>query len=243
MHTEDMEELLNITGESLSRFLTRWYGEPDLPNSVNVEAANMPRPLRLWYEVTSQWSIPVTTFNHPLSPGELEVENEKLVFWIENQGCWTWSTNIYGDDPIVFDRQPGSDPEPWTPTGETLSEFLLHATVFEAIVGAPNQMNAENVTEETLTQIISGFQPLPLPRWRWPSVDVRILVGPSLLAQVSDSLFSDPNDTTRRFDVSVAAPAPELLTPLANIADVPWKRYTAIEPQESSWDDLPDFLR
>lgn len=243
MHTKHMEELLNITGESLSRFLTRWYGDSDLPISADSEEAKMPCPLRLWHEVASQWSTPVATFNHPISPSELEIEDQKLVFWVENQGCWTWSTNIDGDDPIVFDRQPGSDPEPWTPTGETLSEFLLHATVFEAIIGAPNQIHAENVTEEILSQIISGFRPLPLPHWRWPSADVSILVGTSLLAQVSDSLISVPNDTTRRFDVSVAAPAPELLTPLANIVDVPWKRYMAIEPQESNWDDLPDFLR
>ncbi|WP_399895913.1 hypothetical protein ACGH7X_40335 [Streptomyces sp. BBFR51] len=238
-----MEELLNITSESLGRFLTRWYGDPDLPISVNPDAVKMPPPLRFWHEIASQWSTPVTTLNHPLGPSELEIEDGKLVFWVENQGCWTWSTNINGDDSIVFDRQPGSDPEPWIPTGETLSEFLLHATVFEAIVGAPCQMYVENITEEVLSGIASNLRPLPLPHWRWPSTEVRILVGNSLLAQVSDSMVSDPNDKTRRFDVSIAAPSAVALAPLSNLAGVPWKNYTPVEPQESSWDDLPDFLR
>ncbi|MZD09702.1 hypothetical protein GTW43_32165 [Streptomyces sp. SID5785] len=238
-----MEELLNITSESLSRFLTRWYGDPDRPISANLGAAKMPLPLRAWHEIASQWSTPVTTLNHPLDPSELEIEDGKLVFWVENQGCWTWSTNINGDDPIVFDRQPGSDHEPWAPTGETLSEFLLHATVFEAIVGAPCQMYVENITEEVLSRIASEVSPLPLPHWRWPSADVRILVGTGLLAQVSDSMTSGPSDTIRRFDVTIAAPSSDALESLSNLAGVPWMSYTSVEPQESKWDDLPEFLR
>jgi hypothetical protein len=239
-----MEELLNITSDSLNRFLTRWYGNPDRPISTDHRAAiKMPPPLRVWHEVTSQWSSNVATFNQPLNPHELEIEDGKLLFWVENQGCWTWATAMDGDDPIVFDRQPSSDPEPWQPTGEILSEFLLHATVFEAITGSPNQMYTEHITEDVLSQIISDLQPLPLPLWRWPSLDVRILVGTNTLAQVSDSLISTPNDSSRRFDISIAAPSPELLAPLSSITGIPWKRYAEVESSESSWADLPDFLR
>ncbi|WP_369185834.1 hypothetical protein [Streptomyces sp. Y1] len=238
-----MEELRNITSESLNRFLTRWYGSPDLPISTNEESALMPPPLRLWHETTSRWSAPTVTFNHPLGPNELEIEDGKLVFWVENQGCWTWSTDISGGDPMVFDRRSGPEPEVWIPTGESLSEFLLHATVFEAIAGAPYQMYATNVTEESLSQIICDLHPLPLPRWRWPSEDVRILFGSDLLAQVSNSVAGGSEIAAPRYDVSLASPYSGALARFSEIADIAWKHYVPTEPVESSWDDLPDFLR
>ncbi|WP_158715207.1 hypothetical protein [Kitasatospora phosalacinea] len=240
-----MEELLNVTSDSLIRFLTRWYGEPDLPAAVDLSVVNeMPIPLRTWHEITSRWSAGVTSFNYPVGPHELELEDGKLVFWVENQGCWTWATSPDGDDPLVFDRQSSADPDPWTSTGETLSEFLLQATVFEAILGATNLWSAENVTGDQLSQILTGFRPLPLPNWRWPAPDVRILVGRDLLAEASVSMNSDPATERPSFDVSIAAPSPELLAHLANVPDVAWRvRPAASSHGGSAVEPIPDFLR
>src|SRR4051812_22356219 len=88
-----MNELQFITASSLPSFLLSWYGDPD-QKLVEVDPDFlMPDPLREWYRLTSQWSVPVSSYNHFLAPKALRDYKGKLVFWTEHQGACEWGTN------------------------------------------------------------------------------------------------------------------------------------------------------
>ena len=74
----------------------------------------MPRSLRTWFATTGRWAKLVMTQNQVLSGDHPEVEDGKLVVWVENQGVWEWGVDPDSDDPEVYDRE-NEDDEPWQP--------------------------------------------------------------------------------------------------------------------------------
>lgn len=212
-----MRELFDVEPDSLERFLIRWYGPPDKePADVGAE---LPRPLREWFEVTSRWSTPVIVQNRV--EREPWIDNGKSVVWVENQGVWLWAIDPEGDDPPVFDRE-NEDGVPWQPTGVPLSTFLLHATVFEAIWGAAGASTSW-VSTDRLAQILAPLRTLPMPDWRWPEQGHRLYAADGLLA------FAGPNpgpgetaETTTWCEVVLAADRPDRLAYLTEIEGVDW---------------------
>lgn len=180
-----MEELREVGPDSLERFLVGWHGEPDL-KPVSLEEEDVPPPLRQWFELTSRWSKPLTSQNRVLRPERTWVEDGKRVFWVENQGVWLWAMDLSGEDPAVFDRLNDSG-EPWERTGVSLSTFMLHVAVFEAIMSAPHAAATSGVTRSVLEAILAPLKSLPMPDWRWPAPGHRLYSGDGLLA------FAGPN--------------------------------------------------
>ncbi len=219
-----MRELFHVDGNSLERFLTRWYGPPDRQR-VTVEVDGVPGPLRDWFELTSCWSTPVTAQSRVLS--QPRQENGKLVFWVENQGVWLWATTADGDDPPVYDRE-NVDGAVWQPTGEPLSTFLLHVAVFEAVMGASHCAYAGWVSPAQFEEILAPLRPLPMPDWHWPTGGHRLYAADGLLALGGPN--PGPGETagaaTMR-EVWVAADKPERLAYLTRIESVEWDAFTA----------------
>ncbi|MGH3763053.1 hypothetical protein [Actinophytocola sp.] len=219
-----MRELFHVGRDSLERFLSRWYGPADRqPAATAVDGT--PRPLRDWFELTARWSAPVVTQNHVLS--QPWIDDGKLVFWEENQGVWLWATAPDGDDPPVYDRE-NVDGDSWQPTGESLSTFLLHVAVFEAIMGASHGACASWVSAAALAEILAPLRPLPMPEWRWPAPGHRLHAADGLLA------FSGPNpgpgevaETAATHEVWLAADEPGRLAYLTEPADVEWDSFDA----------------
>jgi hypothetical protein len=215
-----MRELLKVTSDSLERFLTRWYGPPDRPPApVHDAAVSMPSALRHWYEVTGRWSVPVVHHNLLLPPGELEMLDGKLLFWVENQGCWEWATEAAGDDPPVYDREPSEDPTPWLLTSKSLATFLVHVAVFEALVGVPHHaMTAHPIPQDQVDTLLQGLTPLRGVTWRWPSLGYGLYAGDGILADVGPSGQTVADPARFRVDpgqsdcaLSLAALTPQLL--------------------------------
>jgi hypothetical protein len=222
-----MQELLDVTGDSLERFLVRWYGPPDQP-AVPPPTGSMavPRPLRDYHELTSRWSGPVAVQNHLLGPDEVQVQDGKLVFWVENQSVWLWACDRAGVDPLVFDREnePGT---PWQPTGAALSEFLLQVAVFEAVMGARLFAAAADLTPAQLAAALAPLRPLPMSAWRWPAGEHRLYAGPGLLA------FAGPNpgpgetaQTAATRELFLAAQAAEHLDYARSLKGVDWDAWS-----------------
>ncbi|PPK65025.1 hypothetical protein V5P93_004230 [Actinokineospora auranticolor] len=218
-----MRELFPVDGDSLARFLTRWYGPPDRQSVLDGSRA--PGPLRDWFEVTSRWSTPVATQNRVLS--EPWLEDGKLVFWEENQGAWSWAIDADGDDPPVYDRE-NVDGAVWQPTGEPLSTFLLHVAVFEAVMGSAFGACACVVSQAQWEGIVAPVHPLPMPDWRWPARGHRLYAADGLLA------FGGPNpgpgetaETATAREVWVAADKPARLAYLTKIENLEWDAFTA----------------
>ena len=222
-----MQELLDVAGDSLERFLVRWYGPPDqaAARPPNGPIA-VPCPLQDYYELTSRWSRPLAVQNHLLGPDEVQVQDGKLVFWVENQGVWVWACDRAGDDPLVFDREnePGA---PWQPTGAALSEFLLQVAVFEAVMGARLFAAGAGLTPGQLDAALAPLRPLPMSAWHWPAGEHRLYAGPGLLA------FAGPNprpgetaQTATERELFLAAQDAEHLDYARGLEGVDWDAWS-----------------
>jgi hypothetical protein len=218
-----MRELFDVASDSLERFLTGWYGQPNREAGVvAADEVEVPRPLGAWYELASRWSMPLTGQNQLLGPDDVYVDDGKLVFWVENQGVWLWAADPAGGDPAVFDRanEPG---EPWEPTGVTLSTFLLHVAVFEAIMGARYQASAAWVTPQQLDAVLAPLRPLPMRPWRWPQAGARLYAAERLLGFACPN--PGPGETARtaaRRGVFLAAQTTGALDHARRIEGVTW---------------------
>jgi hypothetical protein len=104
--------------------------------------------------------------NFLLDPGKLKIRDGLLEFYVENQYCYQWGTLPEADDPSVFGRKSLSDP--WEPEGITLSEHLILACLFEAIIcHSPYGASTAWLGEDILDRIIEHVAPIAINPWRW----------------------------------------------------------------------------
>jgi hypothetical protein len=93
-------------------------------------------------------------------------EDGRLLFYLENQAVYRWATLFDGDDPPVFARYETVDD--WEEEGVTLSEHLILACMFEAIVGRSHYgASAACLGGKSLDEIQRVITPIAIPPWRW----------------------------------------------------------------------------
>lgn len=185
---------------SVAQFLATWYGPADRPSTVPAGAEALPPPLQAWYAAAGSYTRPVTFHNTVLAPDEVEEDDGKLVFWLEQQGVYEWATDP-GDDPRVYERQP-IDGEPWHPSGVRLSEFLISVAVFEAVMGAEHTAHAAELTGDRRDALLAPMRALPMPG---PTLGAQLYAGPGLLA------FTGPHGDGELWWAYLAATDPERL--------------------------------
>ncbi|MDP4511925.1 hypothetical protein [Nonomuraea turcica] len=224
-----MDELMNITDQSLPLFLERWYGPPtQIAEPLSVVPSFVPAALRRWHQYANSWPDKITHANYAIPLSQLEVRDGKIEFWSENQGCWIWSTLPGEDNPPVFDMEPGVD-SAWRETGEDLSTFLLHATVYEALTGAPYSLRAERLLGGQVESVIDYLSPSPFLQWRWPSPEEMLYIGTEVLVAVSPSMVDLSRDAQVSFDILVGSYAPDYLSPIRERVDFAWTAFGETE--------------
>lgn len=206
--------------QGLLRFLRSWYGAPKAPNARLGESPEAPRELIEWHEIFAQWDEAITSHNYAIPLPELEEEDGKIPFWVENQGTWVWAFDPNDDDHPVYEREPSGSPNQWKRSGERLSEFLIHATVLEAILSAPVKKVTQGVQSDSLL-CKEGTREAPFPAWSWPAPDSRIFFGENWLALVYPS-----DDPKAGHDVTLAAVAAENLAWTESISGIKWRTYS-----------------
>ncbi|MGW5800727.1 hypothetical protein ACWFQ7_25315 [Streptomyces bacillaris] len=218
-----MSLLTPSDNQSLLRFLQRWYGPPKKLGAILEESPGIPKELVEWHEIAAQWSGVITSHNYAIPLPELAAEDGKIPFWVENQGTWVWAFDPNGDDHSVYERDPSDEPTSWKRTGERLSEFLIHATVLEAILGAPERKVAQEVQADWLWSQEGGRE-FSLPSWSWPARDSRILSGENWLALVY------PSDAPEAgHDITLAATVPEDLAWAECVPGIKWRSYSGVQ--------------
>jgi hypothetical protein len=177
-----VEELLDPGPETYKRFLVEWHGpwRPEYGVSPGeTKSRTMPAPLREFLEFAGNWPR-LAVQNHVLHASEMRIQDEKLVFYVENQGVCDWATMAAeADDPPVWVREdyPG---EPWLEE-ERLSRFLLQLVVFETVMGAAQSASAVDLPLETAEQLMRRLHELPLNPWHWPVHPTRFFAGDRVL--------------------------------------------------------------
>ena len=177
--TNDVHERLEI----LRKVVEYWHGSmgnDDGFDGVETDELRLPFPLRWWYEFAGRRKEIMGQYQL-LGPTELRDENGLLVFYGENQWCYEWATEREGSDPPVFGRE--SDCDPFQREGLVLSEHLILACLFEAVMcHSPYGAAASWLDEDVLREIEKHVPPIGVNPWGWLSTRLYAKGGAFMIA-------------------------------------------------------------
>ena len=173
----------------LQQLVEFWHG-PIKPedgfSDAKLAGVPLPMPLRWWYRWAGKRTEIMSGQNFLFRPEgkywQLTVEGDHLCFYCENQGCYYWSTLMHGDDPPVFGRHNSTDP--WEQEDVTLSEHLILACLFEAVICHAKYGASAPLDEEKLSEITSSIPPVAIAPWRWEGS--RFFVGQGAFMWVTE---------------------------------------------------------
>jgi hypothetical protein len=153
----------------LQQLVDYWHGpigpEDGIPEA-ELDGLAMPYPLRWWYGWAGRRKKIMSGQNGLLDPDMLNVRDGLLEFYAENQYCYQWGTHLEGDDPPVFGRSETINP--WKPEGITLSEHLILACLFEAVIAhSPYGASTVWLEDSVIDRIAEHVPPIPIGPWRW----------------------------------------------------------------------------
>ncbi len=127
--------------------LRSWYGIAE----DKLSAVQLPLPLRLLYGQLGNMPgshdspFPFSTQDHLVPFELLRVENSRLWFAAENQGCWQAYTELNGDDPPVWFIADATDPVLEHPS---LANFLVTLCLQELTMGCPYLYAGEELPKQ-----------------------------------------------------------------------------------------------
>jgi hypothetical protein len=200
-----------------------WHGPIGLDDGIaekDLNVKSIPFPLHWWYRLAGRREGILSWQNRLLTPDQLEFQAEgPLLFYVENQGVYVWSATLDGDDPPVLGKF-NEDHVAWSPEGMTLSEFLIGACLFEAIMHAPFHAALGSADESTFRQLSAELTPLPLVPWRWPSYPS------SFFARNGAFMFACRWRKSTAFDIYLGAKTEQALAFSKSVVD------------ENSWDHI-----
>jgi hypothetical protein len=195
----------------LQELVTYWHGNIAAEDGLLDETLNlfpMPQMLRRWYRFAGRRSDILSGQNFLLDPEGLSLEDDRLVFYRENQGVYSVATLSEGDDPPVFSRD---DTDRWAPGGMTVSEHLILACLYEAILHrAPYGGWIMGLEQEIIDEITSVIPPIAIAPWRWD-------MGQQFHARGGAFMTSDKYGS-----LMIAAITQEPLLFLRTYADLDW---------------------
>jgi hypothetical protein len=176
--SHDLVRLSSLTSGERLQLVARLLRMRTLPRTDPVSYAvtdqRMPMTLSSFYALLPDPCPSLGEQNRMFTPAEVEVEDGKLRFAVENQYVYTWSTELTGDDPAVFGRfEPAHT---WEPEQNVLSSFLVQFTLFELMMAAPFGATVSCLEPAPLARLLMDLTPLDAPHWHWPSYPGRFFV-------------------------------------------------------------------
>lgn len=209
--------------EILRRLVEYWHG-PIQPSDglpeAELNSVELPDPLKWWYRWAGRRSAIMSGQNSLLSPQDqvLRREDDRLLFYLENQAVYRWGTLDHGDDPPVFGRYNKTDP--WEPEGITLTEHLILACMFEGIIcHSQYGASAACLDEKTLKKIEEVVTSIAIGPWRW--------LGPTRFYARNGVLMVAMSNGTDVYSVWIGAKTEKPLHFLKPYLDEAWE-YIAV---------------
>lgn len=178
----------------LKEVVEYWHG-PMTPadgfTDAELEGIRMPAVLRNWYRWAGKRKNIIGGQNFLLSPRTAEphewgiyMEDDRLVFYHENQCVYKWATLPEGDDPPVFGRYEKTDP--WQEEGMTLSEHLILACLFEAMMDCKYGASTAWLKEEDMAEITRHIPSIPIGPWTWCAMHFHAGQGAFMCASLNE---------------------------------------------------------
>ena len=213
--------------DAVGAFLADWYGPP---TSLRPEAASSEPPaLRTWRQSVARWQRPIVVQNQLVPRNRAQVEDDLVVFYVENQGVWLWAYGE-GDDPQVYDRE-NEGGRAWRPSGVKLSGFLFQMTVVETIFGSERGANASDLSQPDFDRVVGPLTAVDMTPWRWPGLEHRLWLGEGIAAFGGvNGIPGAPEAPGSRWEVWLAAVDDSRLDYLDEL-DVDWDWNSRITPR------------
>jgi hypothetical protein len=217
--------------EILRRLVNFWHGPIRPEDSISeVELADvpLPLPLRWWYRFAGKRAKVMSGQNFLFEPGQSQTSSGRfglvdgrLCFYAENQGVYQWATLPDGEDPPMFGRYKATDP--WESERMSLSEHLILACLFEAVMCHANYgASVAWLGQEKLDAIVDGIPAVAIPPWRWGGI--RFFVGRGAFACVADNKQAKAG---KMYSLSIGAKTEHPLQFLKPHLDGAWE-YVAV---------------
>jgi len=189
-------------------FLNAWHGIPALP----PPAQPSPIPSLLGQLLALGQTHPdvCSCQNRLIDP--VEVDDDLLCFYVEDQSVYRWAYQPDEPDPVVVGQY--LDEAGWVAEQQRLSGFLLQVCLFEAVFSAPYSASAAWLPLAELAAVLElgRLRPLLTP-WRWPEHPTLFHAADDAIAVTSARRGPDEKAGA---DVMVAA---QRLEPLAYLPD------------------------
>lgn len=163
---------------SLLEFIQQWV--PDLADRHRVSPTEIPSfvppPLRAIYELAGNWPVPYQqqsqspswigglfgTQDHLLPLDQLNIEEGRFEFLVENQGVWICETNTHAEDPPVYSNSSSLDGnyDDISIVCDSLSHFLTTFCLHELLFGSPYLFTAESAPNKVGQLVKEALTPL-----------------------------------------------------------------------------------
>ena len=156
-----LDILTRVGPETVERFAYAWHG-PAGGSATAADAADVPEPLRRFYDVGTRWPGLIAQ-NRLVRPPERV--GDRVVFYVENQGLCSWMTSRsgQGDAPVWADVTDDSKP---VIEEEPLSRFLVTVAILEAVFGSPAGASAAWLHRDRFSDDLGPLRRLPFAQWR-----------------------------------------------------------------------------
>ena len=185
----------------VSRLIANWFEPAALPKGIDTDeiraaelglGVTVPAALREWYlrygNLPAVWNVQ----DYLLSPSELTVEDNRLLFARENQNVVQWSISVADldrEDPPVAVSDPDGE-RGFHAAASSVTEFAIQLLVLNAKFSDRELFRASGqIEDEVVAAIDAGLRRLPFPDLHWPPFPTRLYGDHSVIAEVHASTW------------------------------------------------------
>lgn len=178
----------------LESFVAEWHGRLSATDGIPVEdiqraerrlAVVLPESLRIWYRLAGRREELNASQDELLSPARLHLEDDTLVFCVENQWAVVWGVQLsslgHADPPVWISDPEAIGHKVWLPEAETLSDFALSMTIRQTLWGSRMAL-ALCDPAQLEHNVLAEFVPLLFQSSHWPRYPTAFYAGTNAIA-------------------------------------------------------------
>lgn len=140
------------------------YSEKRVSDAERRLGRQLPRLLREFYLITGERRDINGAHNRLLTPEDLRVSGDVLVFYEENQGVYLWGVDVRDrddEDPAVLREDSDASPT-WDPDFDHLSQFLIAMLFMQAVNGGMRHHGIGSATNGNTAQAPPDWETINL---------------------------------------------------------------------------------
>ncbi|MER6627260.1 hypothetical protein ABT301_03290 [Streptomyces sp. NPDC000987] len=211
--------MIDLASIDLAQFANKWYGVPDQPANSATDCDHLPAPLHAWYDLAAKYSVSLLGVKRFVAPTDIKLRNGKMVFLTDpSDAIWGFDAD---DSKNVYEGRLYGD---WAKIPESLSDFLVHNMIGEAVYNAPYAISCDSVQNVRIADIVAPMEEVAIGAWNWPDSGHRLFMGRDVVAEIGPAISDGApmEDVSGRSEVQVGAVTPEAAAYLESMPGIDW---------------------